>query len=289
MPDDPGPLVRRRQLGTALRQYRLAAALTVTEVASRLLVAASKISRIENAQRNASVRDVRDLCDIYGITDDSIRDQLMELARGSRERAWWQDMNLVPAMQTLIGIEGSARQIREFEALVVPGLLQTRAYAEAITPAHLFDDQAMRHGIIDARMRRQEIFDQETPPDVDIILDESVLRRVVGGLTVMREQIGHLIKLAETPCIRLRVIPFAAGAHASMTGGFTILEFAPPDVPAVTQSLQSVAYVETLDGSTYHDQPEMLAQYGEAFMALSRQAVGEEDSVQLLRAARRSM
>jgi transcriptional regulator with XRE-family HTH domain len=282
-------MVRRRQLGTTLRQHRLAAALTVSEVASRLLVAPSKISRIENAQRNASVRDVRDLCDIYGITDDSIRGQLMELARGSRERAWWQDPSLAPAVQKLIGIEGSARQIREFEALVVPGLLQTRAYAEAITPSRLFDDEAMRHGILDARMRRQQIFDQERPPDIDIILDESVLRRVVGGQAVMREQLGHLIKLAGTPCITLRVIPFAEGAHASMTGGFTILEFAPPDIPAVTQSMQSVAYVETLDGSIFHDQPEMLTQYSEAFTALSGQALSEDDSVQLMRAVGRSM
>jgi transcriptional regulator with XRE-family HTH domain len=282
-------MVRRRQLGTALRQYRHAAAMSVTEAATRLLVAPSKISRIENAQRNASVRDVRDLCDIYGITDESVRTQLMDLARGSRERAWWQDANLAPAVQTLIGIEGAARQIREFEALVVPGLLQTRDYAEAVTPSYLFDDQAVRRGTIDARMRRQEVFDQDNPPDVDVILDESVLRRAVGGPDVMREQIRRLIDLAGTPCVTLRVIPFSAGAHVSMTGGFTILEFAPPDVPAVTQSLQAVVYVETLNGSTYYDQPDILALHSEAFATLSQQALGEQDSVQIMEAVRRGM
>jgi hypothetical protein len=251
-------------------------------------VAPSKVSRIENAQRNASIRDVRDLCEIYSI-GDSVRDQLMDLARGSRERAWWQDANLAPAIQMLIGIEGSSRQIRQFAALVVPGLLQTRPYAEAVTPAHLFGDLEKRRGLIDARMRRQQIFDQEEPPDADIILDESVLRRVVGGRDVMREQVGHLIKMAESPVLRLRVIPFSVGAHASMIGSFAILDYAPPDVPAMSQSLQAVAYSETLDGPTYHDQNEMLKQCGEVFAALSDQAVDDDQSVQLMRAARRTM
>jgi transcriptional regulator with XRE-family HTH domain len=289
MPDEPGPLVRRRQLGTALRRYRLDADMSVTEVASRLLVDPSKISRIETAKRNASIRDVRDLCEIYGISDDSVRDQLMELARGSRERAWWHDANLVPAMQTLIGIEGSSRQIRQFEALVIPGLLQTHAYAEAITPVNLFGDPEKRRDLIVARIRRQQIFDQEVPPDVDIILDEAVLRRMVGGPAVMRNQIGHLIKMAETPSLRLRVIPFSAGAHASMTGGFTIMDYAPPDVPAMSRSLQAVAYSETLDGPASHDQPERVKQYGEAFTALSDQAADDEESIRLMGAVRRAM
>jgi transcriptional regulator with XRE-family HTH domain len=282
-------MISRRQLGTALRQYRHAAGLSVTEAASRLLVAPSKISRIENAQRNASIRDVRDLCDIYGVADESVREQLMELARVSRERAWWQDANLAPAVQTLIGIETAARQIREFEALVVPGLLQTRDYAEAVTPSYLFDDSAMRRGVIDARMRRQEVFDQVDPPRVDVILDESVLHRAVGGPAAMREQLRHLMDLGGRPYLTVRIVPFSAGAHTSMTGGFTMLDFAPPDVPAVTQTLQSVVYVETLSGSTYYDQPEILSVYSEAFSALSRLALGEEESVRMMDAARRSM
>lgn len=289
VPDELGPMIRRRHLGTALRQYRKDAGLSVTEAASMLLVAPSKISRIENAQRNASVRDVRDLCEIYGIDDDAVRDQLMELARGSRERAWWQDPNLDPSMQKLLGIEVSARRIRDFQALVLPGYLQTQAYAEAITPPQVSEDSAKRRAIIDARMRRQQIFDQESPPDVEVILDEAVLRRVVGGQAAMREQIEHLIKMAATPSLRLRVIPFSAGAHGGMTGGFTILEYPPPDVPTLPDTLLAMAYGETLDGFTDHDQPDKLEVFYMAFANLSAQALDEEESMRLMRVARRTI
>jgi transcriptional regulator with XRE-family HTH domain len=289
MPNDPGPIVRRRQLGSALRHYRLAADLTVTAAASRLLVDPSKISRIENAQRSASVRDVRDLCDIYDVTDEAIRDQLMELAVGSRKRAWWQEANLPPALQTLIGMEGSARRIIEFEVLAIPGLLQTPDYARSITPLYLRVDAMEAQMAIDARMRRQQIFDQEHPPQFDVILDEAVLHRMVGGRAVMREQIDHLIKMADAPLVTLRIIPFEAGAHVGMTGGFIILEFASVGSLQVAQAVQSVVYLEAFNAHSYHDQPAEIKKYLAAYQQLTSQAADERDSRKLLRKVRAAL
>lgn len=282
LPDDPGPMVRRRQLGVALRQYRLAADLTVTEVATRLLVAPSKISRIENAQRNASVRDVRDLCEIYGIADDLIRKNLMELARGSRAKAWWQDSRIDAAMHAVIGMEGSATQIREFSLSYVPGLLQTRSYANALTSAYLTDDLETLKGIIDARMRRKEIFEQQAPPHLDVILDEAVLCRLVGGRAVMREQLDCLVMWAGSPHVMVRVMPFSAGAHAGLNGGFTLLDF-PDGNAAEERAVPSGVYTETVDGAVYQDQPAEVQRYLTAWGEIDARTLDRADSLSLLR------
>src|SRR5688572_19212865 len=127
------PTVRRRELGTLLRRYRVEAGLTVKDVSDRLLVSAAKISRIETGHRGgASQRDVRDLCALYGV-EDGVREHLMALAREGRQQGWWQEFDLpTPA---LIGLETSAATITEFQTTTIPGLLQTPQYAESVARA----------------------------------------------------------------------------------------------------------------------------------------------------------
>jgi hypothetical protein len=213
----------------------------------------------------------------------------MELARGSREWAWWQEIDLSPALQTLIGMEGSARRIIEFEALSVPGLLQTPRYARAITPPYLLDDPAKAKSIVDARMRRQQIFEQDSPPEFDGILDEAVLHRMVGDRVVMREQIDHLLKMAGRALVTLRVIPFAAGAHVGMNGGFTLLEFASDASPQVAPDVRSVLYVEGFNAHSYFDQPAEIEKYLIAYRHLESQAADEQESKEILRKIRMAL
>ena len=258
------------------------AGLSAKEAADRLLSSPTKISRLENAQRNATLRDVRDLCEIYGITEPAVRDELMDLARGSRERGWWQNMGLDPALEALIGMEGAARSIREFEPLALPGLLQTRSYARAMLEKWRADDPAGQDLAVEVRMRRQQIFEAASPPTIRVIVDEAALRRVVGGKTVMREQLEHLADLAETD-VEVQVIRFSAGAHLGMSSGFTILEFAQPTTLNPEATIPAVVYAETLGGATYLDGPKDVRAYVEAFAGLSAQALSRADSLNLLR------
>lgn len=290
MPGDPGPMVRRRQLGSALRRYRGQAGMTVNNVAERLLCSPTKISRIETAQRNASLRDVRDLCDIYGISDEKVREQLMDLARGSRERGWWwQDSNLDPALETLIGMEGSAYALSEFEPLALPGLVQTRDYADAILNTWLPDDPAGRELAVDVRMKRQKLLGADSRPVIHVVLDEAALRRVIGDPTVMRKQLEHLIDLVSGSTISLQVIPFLAGAHLGMSNGFTILEFSQSKILAADPAIPAVVYAETLTGGVYFDQSAIVQAYVEAFTRLRAQALTVDESFVLLRAVTREL
>ena len=280
-------MVRRRQLGAALRRHRIAVGMTVKEVAERLLVAPSKISRIERAERNATLRDVRDLCDLYGIADAGLRDQLMDLARGSRERGWWQDAPLTPALKTLIGMEGSARQIHEYQILTVPGLLQTRDYADAIGMAYFPDDSGIRQSVVDARMRRQQILDEPSPPKMDVVFDEAALQRVIGSPAIMRDQLDHLVRVIDEKVAEVRVIPFSAGAHIGMDTGFSILEFDRPDMLSAEALSSSVVYVETFYGATYLDEPSSVNRYLTAYAQLAGAALEPRDTREYLISAAR--
>jgi hypothetical protein len=174
----------------------------------------------------------------------------MELARGGRERGWWQDAPFNPALKTLIGMEGSAETVSEFQILTIPGLVQTREYAEAICAAFYPGDPDRRESVVAARMRRQEILRRESPPRTKIVLDEAALRRIVGNGMIMKNQLQHLMRLNEEAIAEVRVIPFSAGAHVGMDSGFTILTFALPLLSAAAAPTTSaVVYVPSIGTS----------------------------------------
>jgi transcriptional regulator with XRE-family HTH domain len=270
-------MVRRRQLAAALRAFRIQAGLSVTEAAERLLSAPSKISRIENGQRNATPRDVRDLSEAYTLSS-GIRDQLMELARESRQHAWWQEGDLDPALQTLIGMEGAAKSIKEFEPLLMPGLLQIQEYARAVVDVPRLG-KAAAEAVLAARMRRRHILEQEIRPQLRVILDEAVIRRTVGGPAVMRQQLQHLVTCIDRKQVELQIIPFTAGAPPiGALNGFVLLEFDEP-VPTIPEAaIPGVVYVETLMADTYYDQPAEVEHHLRVFTALGGLALSATKS-----------
>ncbi|MEV6490014.1 helix-turn-helix transcriptional regulator [Actinoplanes sp. NPDC051633] len=283
MPAQPGPTVRRRQVSSALRRYRTDAGLSVQQVAERLLCSPAKISRIETAQRNPTLRDVRDLLDMYGVVDEQVRERLMSMARESRERGWWQTLNLSPGLEILIGMERVATQIKEFEIINIPGLLQTREYATESLREWFPNEPEQCQLAVDIRMRRQRILKEAPKPQMIVILDEAALRRMVGGPAVMRGQLEHLIDLMDTGALELRIIPFSAGAHLGMLNGFTMLEFdalatdgAEPDIPPV-------AYVEYQYKTMYFDQETEIEEYARTFTALRARSITPRDSRALLK------
>ena len=270
------PSMRRRRLAAELRQLRTGAGLPIEDVAGRLKWPASKISRIENRQVGISTRDLRRLLDLYQATDRAYVDELLEMARRATERGWWQSYGgVVPtALGNLIGLEAEAATIRTYEPELVPGLLQTTDYARAVIRAGRPGDTAQEiDRRVEVRLERQEVLTRTDPPPpkVNVVLNEGVLARRVGGPEVMRAQLEHLIRDRDRANIVIQILPFSTGEHPAMVGPFTMLTFLDPADPGVVN-------VENITGSLALEQPEGLRAYEEVWGAIQARAASPDDS-----------
>ena len=223
----PSPTVRRKRLGIELRRLRERADLTCEDVGQRLECSGTRISRMETGRISVRPGDVRELLEVYGVTGTEA-DSLVQLAREARRKGWWHAYGRVfPAwFEAYIGLESEAVRLRDFQPLVMPGLLQTEDYARAVLRAA---PHAGSSGEVDRqvalRMERQNILSQPSPPDVWLVLSESVLRVRVGGPAIMRAQLRRLTEAAERPNITLQVLPFTTAAYVHPISPFTMLEF----------------------------------------------------------------
>lgn len=229
-------MVRRRRLASELRRLREAAHLTCDEVAAQLDCSASKISRIETGRVSVSPRDVRDLLGIYSVPADQ-REVLMQLARESRQRGWWQGYgdSVEPHLATYLGMESQASEIRHYNVARIPILLQTEDYARTIVTGGRagngkYPGPADR--MVEMLMERQRLA-AASPPKLWAVLDEAALRRMVGGREVMRAQIEHLIEVSSMPTTFVQFIPFNSGAYVAMDLQFAMLTFPDPADPEV--------------------------------------------------------
>lgn len=283
--------LRRRRLARLLVQLRNDAGLTAEEAATELRKqggrwSKSKISRIEDPRYAAPTqRDVRDMLDVYGVTGRRERDAFIRLAAQAGQRGWWNAYDDV-FQGSHIGFEAEAGVIHGFELSFVPGLLQTEAYARAVTLAALVTEPERAASEVDrrveVRMRRQEIFNRKRPPRFWAVMEEVALRRPVGGAVVMRDQIDHLIAMAERSNITLQVIKTSVGAHPGMGGSFKNLEFPDPhDAPVV--------FLETDAGGLYLEQPEEVSRYTLRFDHLRANALGPDDSVRFMNEIKESL
>lgn len=272
MASNVNPTVRRRRLGQELRRLRELKGMTAEEVAERLLVSQSKISRLENGRRSISQRDVRDLCNVYEVDDHRIVDSLMQMAKDSRQQGWWHAFGDIP-YSVYIGLETEAASLRVYESLLVPGLLQTPGYAEAVIPGALPElAQEQLEKRIQVRMRRQErVNDPEKPLRLWVVLDESALRRVVGSHLIMREQLEYLVDVSRLPHVTVQVLPYDTGAHAGMSGTFSILEFD-------DASDSSVVYIEGVTSDLYLEKTNDVHKYTIMYEHLRAQALSADQS-----------
>ncbi|GAA2983993.1 helix-turn-helix domain-containing protein [Actinokineospora diospyrosa] len=270
----PSPTVRRRRLAAELRRFREAAELTIDEVAEKLECSASKISRIETGHVSVTPRDVRDLAELYGIVDEQ-RDALVQLAREARQKGWWHAYNEV-FTGAFVGLEADSSALRAYQALIVPGLLQTPAYTRAVLHAIRPDAQQAEIDMrVEARLTRQRLLTDPHPPEYWAVMDEAVLRRLTGGPEVMREQLLKLVEVARLPNVTIQVVPFSAGAHAGMEAPFLILGF--PD-----QVDPDVVYVESTANGVYLESPADVHKYSLLFDHLRAAALRPDDSVALV-------
>jgi transcriptional regulator with XRE-family HTH domain len=273
VPEVRSPTVRRRELGALLRALRNEKGLTVEQVAERLLCSPSKVSRMETGHGIATPRDIRDLCDLYEVTDKAERDRLTSLAREGKQQGWWQSYDLSYA--TYVGLEEEAVSISEFESSVVPGLLQTADYARAGhegTMPRLGPEQIDVQ--IEVKLTRQGILTRDQPPRFSAVLDEAALHRVVGGQAVMAAQLGKVLEMSALPNVSVQILPYERGAHPALESNFVILELPDPT--------PDIVYVEGLIGSTYRERPEDIKRYHSVFRHLQGIALSPEDSVEFL-------
>jgi transcriptional regulator with XRE-family HTH domain len=280
MASTSSPTVWRRWLAFELVRLRRRAGLEQRDVARELRCSVAKVSYYETAERPVVVRDLDEvLLPLYKVPRDRWPTYL-QAARDSRQKGWWEryDAVTLPGWFSLfVGLEQGAAAIRVYESQLVPGLLQTREYAEAVTrsgTAERSDEELARH--VELRMARQAVLDRDPDPlRLWVALDEAVLRRVVGSPALMAEQLRHLAEMAQRPKVTIQVMPYSGGAYPGMTGRFQILEFPWPSDPGV-------AYVEHRAGSLYLEEPKEIEAHSVAFEHTCAVALSPRQSLTLI-------
>jgi transcriptional regulator with XRE-family HTH domain len=274
-----GPTVLRMLLGGQLRKLREAAGITPDQAGYEIRASRSKISRLEHGRVSFKERDVADLLSLYGVADSGQRRHLMMLAERANDTGWWAryDDVLPDWFETYVGLEQATSLIRTYELQFVPGLFQTEDYARAVTVlGHRAAPAEEIERRVSLRLKRQEILSRAEPvPKVWAVIDESALRRPLGGREVMRTQLRHLIEVTESPQVTLQIMPFDRGGHSAAGGSFAILRFADSDLP-------DIVYIEQLTGALYLDRPEELDHYREVMNSLSAEAETPAESMRQL-------
>jgi transcriptional regulator with XRE-family HTH domain len=226
--------LRAQWIGQQLREMREQARLTLKEVGDYLSRNPSTVSRMESGIIPPRVPEVLAYLDLCGVDDPRRRADLKTMAQDAWQKGWWDgfNANVAGSLIDWIWLESRATKICSFEVAVIPGLLQTRQYAEAlIRPAHdsATDDQIAR--FVDVRMTRQRRLDESEPVHLSTVIDEGALRRLVGGAEVMRAQLAHLRDMAGWPNVEIMILPAKAGAHASPNGAFDAFRMRRPYPP----------------------------------------------------------
>lgn len=277
MPIVQDPTVQRRRLRVELRKARDAAGLRQAEVASAMDWSPSKLIRIESGQVGISTNDLKALLSYYGVKDMARVNNLLELARSTRGASFYDQYAdlLKPGFKEYLAYEASASVVRQYDTVLIPGLLQTEEYGRAILEqsAGFGDDAVDRAWAV--RQHRQELHDRDNPPDMLFILDEATVRRRVGRGMVMCHQLERLREFAAQSHVSLQIMPFSRGAHPGMLGNFVILEFGDPN-------LDDLVHVESMNQITIRDDADFISQYLEKFLKLEEMALSPEDSDQLL-------
>lgn len=267
-----GSVVRRLQLGRALRELRETAGLNLEVAAPSLDWSSSKLSRIENGQQAVDVHGVRSMLDLYGVGGERWT-ELVELTRQSRQKGWWRaygvdDKGYVP-------LETEASLIRDFTLTYVPGLLQTADYTRAVLRA-LPEKEDVEAGVAVRAIRQQRLTSTEDRLELVAIVEEGVLHRPVGGPEVMRAQLAHLVEAAQWESVTFQVLPTSVGAHCAMSAVFIVLSFS-------DLHMGDMAYVEHPVGSVHIEKAADVARATLRFARLRSEALSPADSVALVR------
>jgi len=278
--DSASPLVLRRRLRTELRTARLDSNLTQDQVAKAMEWSLSKMNRIEKAKSGISTNDLKVLLPLYGITDKKRTEELVALARAARQGPWWKRFSDVapPGLLELIDHESAASAVSQFETIFVPGILQTEEYASAVLQIFYGEKSTPEKvaTLVDLRTRRRELLSSEYAPKFSVVLDESVIHRIVGSPAITSRQLVHLVNVAELSNVTIQVVPFTAGLHPGMKGPFEVVQF--EDAPD-----ENIVFLEGPRSDSIIDDPKETQSYLAAFEHIAEISLGPSDSVNRLR------
>jgi transcriptional regulator with XRE-family HTH domain len=276
-------IVLRMLLGTQLRRLREAAGITPERAGTEIRGSRSKISRMETGRVGLKLRDVTDLLTLYGVHEEDVRSRFLSLARQSSKPDWWAKYGdvLPDWFEPYLGLESAASTIRGFDIQFVHSLFQTEEYARAVTRlGHQTASAAEIEDRVALRLKRQDLLTRPGPPRIWSVMDESVLRRPIGGRAVMRAQFQRLIEVAAMPHMTIQVVPFARSGHAGESGSFALMRFNEPDLP-------DVVYIEQLTSAIYLEQRPDVEHYLEVMDRLSGEAATPAATVRLIEQAAR--
>jgi transcriptional regulator with XRE-family HTH domain len=278
--ENQSPAVPRRRLRAELRRVRLDAGLTQEQVAQAMDWSLSKLIRIENGSVGISTNDLKAILALYGINDERRTAELIALARAAKERSWWSTYrdSISKRLLQFIEYENAANVSLHYEDLVMPGLLQTADYIRAST--RQLAPEMSESGVdtvIEVRLKRQELLSRSDAPLLVFVVDEAVIRRVVGGHDVMRQQLRQLIDVAELPNVTVEVVPFSAGLIPGLQVPFVIHKFPDP-------ADDDVLYLEGLRGDLLsRDDADVIVSFHEDFDRMRRASLGPEGTTDFLR------
>lgn len=275
----PGPTLRRRKLIKELVAAREAADMSLRELAAEMDLQPSSVSKIENGLQGLTVRNIKAIGRITGLSKAKIDNLVLLAADDENDEDWLVEFrNDMPEWFALYPkLEQDAAEIWTYFAELVDGRLQTPAYAEALVRVglpNITKEESRR--LVELRMARQAVLDRDDPPKLHVILNEAVVRRVVGGKAVMREQLQHLIDLSKRPSITIQLLPFSTGAHPGMKTSFELLRF-----PEGFDDMDCV-YLENDNGGVWQERPDHVARYTEVFASQRSLALAPKNTVALL-------
>lgn len=263
-----------KRLGLALKNAREQAGLTQDEAATAIESAASKISRIELGQSGVRPLDLKLLLRAYAVPEE-VAASMRELAKAGRQRGRWSSYReQLPAwFRTFVDLESDASSIRQYQAEIIPGILQTEACIKAmLSDAWSHDLEAFQQQV-EIRLKRQSVLDDGV--HLAFVLSESAVRRAVGGPAVMREQLAHLAEIGRRPGIAVQVLPFGAQTYVAPSFSFVILRF--DDDPG-----SDVIYTESFTDADYLDRPDLVRTYTRLWDDLRAAALGPAESRSLI-------
>jgi transcriptional regulator with XRE-family HTH domain len=272
-------------LGRRLQDLREQAGISLEQAGRALDVTHATIRRREKAEVGLKLPYVEKLLTTYGVTSTEEIGGFLALAREANRPGWWHSFRdvLPDWFSAFVSLEGEAAVIRAYEPHYVPGLLQTPDYARATMRAglpHAAAEEIDR--LVTLRIERQSLVRREKAPLLWFVMDETVLRRPIGGRKVMREQVDALIEIAELPNVRLQIMPFAAGPHPAMYGPFHIFRFQLQEIP-------DIAYVESLVGGVYFDDRDDVSAFLEALDRMCAQAAPAQSTKAILDGMRKEI
>lgn len=288
-----GTTMLRRQIGRKLEALRKAAGITMEQAAEKLDRARATLHRIESGAETVRFRqaDVQQMLALYGASKEDSELVLAMTAATREAKAWWHDYigsGLPRWFHLYVGLESAASTIRQYQAELVPGLLQTQDYAQ-----HLFsmpsgsideEDPEEQQRSIQLRIKRQALLTRFAPPQLSVIINEAVLRRPVGGSKIMSDQLRQIIKAAELPNVTVQILPFSSGLHAgAMSGAFSILDF--PRGRDGEEVEPTVTYLEAATGAIYLDKPHETSTYERIWSDIESKALDQTESRKMIKDA----